>query len=216
MSHSHEPSYYEIALTNRQVLVVFVVLLICVIAAFFAGVWVGQSDSGAVAVANLDGKEEPAVETSNEPVDELHFFSSEGNKSPGGGDPASELQGDASPETTLLEDLAGETQNREEQVAGGSATAEVEQESGPLPQSPPPVIVDGHVVQVFSSTDEAQAKRLLQQLSNGGFPAFLSPVDVSGQTMHRVRIGPYGDLKEAESVARQVRRAYKLDTWVTR
>ena len=28
MTQSHEPSYYEIALTNRQVLIVFVVLLI--------------------------------------------------------------------------------------------------------------------------------------------------------------------------------------------
>ena len=44
MSHSHEPSYYEIALTNRQVLVVFVVLLVCVVAAFFSGVWIGQQD----------------------------------------------------------------------------------------------------------------------------------------------------------------------------
>ena len=45
MSQSHEPSYYEIALTNRQVLVVFVVLLVCIVAAFFSGVWVGQKDS---------------------------------------------------------------------------------------------------------------------------------------------------------------------------
>ena len=37
MSDSHEPSYYEIALTNRQVVVAFVILLICLLSAFFSG-----------------------------------------------------------------------------------------------------------------------------------------------------------------------------------
>ena len=38
----HEPSYYEIALTNRQVVVAFVILLACLLAAFFSGVWIGR------------------------------------------------------------------------------------------------------------------------------------------------------------------------------
>ncbi len=42
---AHEPSYYEIALTNRQVVVAFVILLTCVVAAFFSGVWIGRESS---------------------------------------------------------------------------------------------------------------------------------------------------------------------------
>ncbi|MBZ0114499.1 MAG: hypothetical protein K8J08_18695, partial [Thermoanaerobaculia bacterium] len=42
MSNVEESSYYEIALTNRQVMVAFVILLVCVLAAFFGGVWVGK------------------------------------------------------------------------------------------------------------------------------------------------------------------------------
>ena len=42
VTDSHEPSYYEIALTNRQVLVAFVVLLLCLLGSFFSGVWVGR------------------------------------------------------------------------------------------------------------------------------------------------------------------------------
>ena len=41
----HEPSYYEIALTNRQVLIAFVILLVCLVAAFLSGVWVGRGDA---------------------------------------------------------------------------------------------------------------------------------------------------------------------------
>src|SRR6202158_3509256 len=45
VSSSHEPSYYEIALTNRQVVVAFVILLTCVVAAFFSGVWIGRESA---------------------------------------------------------------------------------------------------------------------------------------------------------------------------
>ncbi|HEY8021186.1 MAG TPA: hypothetical protein VIH93_08800, partial [Thermoanaerobaculia bacterium] len=41
----HEPSYYEIALTNRQVVVAFVVLLVCLLSAFFSGVWIGRGSA---------------------------------------------------------------------------------------------------------------------------------------------------------------------------
>ena len=48
---TREPSYYEVALTNRQVLVAFVALLVCLLAAFLSGVWVGQDAGGRQAVA---------------------------------------------------------------------------------------------------------------------------------------------------------------------
>ena len=84
------------------------------------------------------------------------------------------------------------------------------------PGSAAPAGQGEHVIQVFSSTDQQQAKQLIQTLTSGGYPAFLSPVDVRGQTMYRVRIGPYVDPKEAETVAERVRKSYRLDTWVTR
>ena len=90
-------------------------------------------------------------------------------------------------------------------------------ETAPRQQQPAASTVEGeHVIQVFSSADESQAKKLISQLSGGGFPAFLSPVEVGGQTMYRVRIGPYAELSDAETIAARVRRSYKLDTWVTR
>ncbi|HRC86470.1 MAG TPA: hypothetical protein PK413_12750, partial [Thermoanaerobaculia bacterium] len=54
MADSREPSYYELALNSRQVLGVLVVLLACLLVAFFAGVWIGR-DAG------------PVEQVSNEP-----------------------------------------------------------------------------------------------------------------------------------------------------
>lgn len=220
MSDSHEPSYYEIALTNRQVLFAFVILLVCLLATFVAGVWVGRS--GEVQAASpppgerLAESAAPAAGKNGEPLEKLSFFS------PGA-------------DTTLREDLAQET------PAAAPPAAVVP----PAQSEPPPVVITppapsppaasppapaatpaaaapepaaaagGLVVQVFSSRDKEQAEKVVQRLEGGGNRAYLSPVEVSGRTMYRVRIGPFGDRAEAQTVADQVRRDFKLDTWIT-
>lgn len=237
MSHSHEPSYYEIALTNRQVLVVFVVLLVCVVAAFFSGVWIGrQNEQTRIAEIPESSIDEAAPTQDNGDAKVLNFFSDEGAEDKPS---LAEVVEQQPTETTLAEDVgvsevedpASEVQELvvEEATTGTGteeetvkpeptvANAENRTASQPTASQAEKSTADGeHVIQVFSSADEAQAKKLTAQLSSGGFPAFLSPVDVDGQTMYRVRIGPYSDLSDAESVAARVRRSYKLDTWVTR
>lgn len=234
VSQSHEPSYYEIALTNRQVLVVFVVLLVCIVAAFFSGVWVGQKDTLAAPapqVATTEGGFETSEpeEDSQEGVGELHFFSEQQEEAEQQ-ESLAQIAEQPKPATTLAEDLGADEASEESadeptEVAQAEPDPPVEQpvaakqETTPAPAptpSTPEVTENAHVVQVFSSSDEAQARKLLKQLSDGGYPAFLSPVAVGGQTMYRVRIGPYNALQEAENVARRVRRSFKLDTWVTR
>ena len=70
------------------------------------------------------------------------------------------------------------------------------------------------MIQVFSSADQAQAERIRDQLIGGGQKAYLSPIS-GGRTMYRVRIGPFESHDDAQKVADQVRKGYKLDTWVT-
>ena len=78
MSDSHEPSYYEIALTNRQVVVAFVILLVCLIAAFFSGVWVGR-ESGFRSAEQMVRAAPPTEEEEKEGqnLEEFEFFDSE-------------------------------------------------------------------------------------------------------------------------------------------
>jgi DedD protein len=71
------------------------------------------------------------------------------------------------------------------------------------------------VIQVFSSAEKDQAVRIRDRLVGGGQKAYLSPVEVAGRTMYRVRIGPFDSRDQAQKVAEQVRKGYKLDTWVT-
>lgn len=62
----------------------------------------------------------------------------------------------------------------------------------------------GWVVQIASFGDEANARRLANELS-GDFDAYYRAGDVNGKTYYRVRIGPFGSESQARSAAAQLR-----------
>ena len=121
MSNSHEPSYYEIALTNRQVVVAFVVLLACLLTAFFSGVWVGRGSAEREAPAVV--RQAPPEPTEGADLQELDFFEQEGQEPEPGGATAQMAQKPPSPETTLQEDLAGRTRAEPAQPAAPAPPA---------------------------------------------------------------------------------------------
>jgi DedD protein len=238
VTSSHEPSYYEIALTNRQVVVAFVILLVCLVTAFFSGVWIGRESA-------VRGDEQVARQTApaqerqeGQALEELEFFDQPQGKAQ---EPAAEPEPEPpSRDTTLLEDLGGEDEAEQAGDAGDTGdTGDSETEPAappaqdrqakaappepardestvvprPLPEATP--AAGQVVIQVFSSSEQGQAERIRTRLVGGGHRAFLSPVEVAGRTMYRVRIGPFASRQEAQRVAEQVRKGYKLDTWVT-
>lgn len=239
MPERHEHSYYEIALTGTQMVVAFVLVLACLLAAFFAGVYVGRDGSLPAMIARADaGAEEPPAEETEggaEP-DAFDFFSEgEPEEAP---PPPREIAERADPNTTLLEDTGGEprqqaqTERAPRDEVAGSAEAPARESPPPQPEPQPQGPVEqqetapaapaataenggGLVIQVFSSDSYEQAQQVLERLRGGGMPAFLSPVEVNNRTMHRVRVGPYSERARAEEIAQRVRRDYQLDTWIT-
>ena len=205
MDDSQELSYYEIALTNRQVLVFFVVLLLSVVGAFFSGVWLGQQRAdGMPTVVQAAAPEEPQV--AEEDLAQLNFFTDD--KPPASSAKVETVAPAGSPETTLLEDVTGRTSE-------GTSQEPPKQAETPAATTAVPA-AGGFVIQIFSSPDGAQARKLRERIAAGGFEAFLSPVEVDGRTMYRVRIGPFAGKSEAESTAVRLEKDYRVDTWVTR
>lgn len=240
MNETHEPSYYEIALTNRQVMVVFVVLLMSVITAFLSGVWVGRGDpiertvvaermspvvggSGGTPVdsASLAGGGDGEGE-----VRSLNFFTDERREREPEA-PLAKVVESPKTDTTLLEDVGGRTpppiveEAPPKPAPKATPTQRAPTPAKPEPRraettAPAPAPEDGFVVQVFSSGDQTQATRVRDKLQTSGYSAFLSPVEVNTQTMYRVRVGPYADRAEAETAAARVKRDFKYETWITR
>jgi len=265
VSNTHEPSYYEIALTNRQVIVAFVVLLLCLIAAFFSGVWIGRESGARMAaeqmVRNTPPSEEVKEKKEGQNLEELEFFDSGKKGKAGKGEakpsppapapaPAAAAPAQSTPQSTpkrpqaatgtdatLSNDLGEDTEAAPRAptptpAIPGRAARQKPSTASPTPpeKSPgkPPAKPTGEpaaaepahaagqvVIQVFSSAEKDQAVRIRDRLVSGGEKAYLSPVEVSGRTMYRVRIGPFDSRDKAQKVAEQVRKSYKLDTWVT-
>jgi cell division protein FtsN len=297
VSNAHEPSYYEIALTNRQVVVAFVILLTCLIAAFFSGIWIGRESAlraqdqalrkqpapaGRQAAAGADGqalqefkffsetrkkpakKAAAAAETAPgrpEPRDQppaagavpappppsrqarlAEEHGGEGEPLPGEAanrpapppsplDPA-EARGPGAPAAKGAAAAPGKkvspgaaekgaaargqragAERRPAADDSGAAPAETVHPRS-LPEAAAPA-AGGVVIQVFSSADKEQADRLRERLVKAGQSAFLSPTDKGGQTMYRVRVGPFASREQAELVAEKLRKEQKLDTWIT-
>jgi len=99
VSEPHEPSYYEIALTNRQVVVAFVILLTCFLAAFFSGVWIGRESTARATQEAMVRNTPPAQEGKS--LEELDFFDSRGKKGKAG------KHQEATSGGTLVEDVSG-------------------------------------------------------------------------------------------------------------
>jgi len=276
VAETHEPSYYEIALTNRQVVVAFVILLSCVLAAFLSGVWIGREST--VRSQEQMVRNSPPQQASQEgrSLDELQFFdrTKKGAKKDEEGGPArQEAVAPPPASSTLLDDFKGRKdepepaartpvippisapsaappapaparaaepadadgltkaerrkQRRERQKAAEAAAATAKAGSTvPVPAksaaktaaktaAEPAVPKGSYVIQVFSSSDKAQAESIRSKLSGGGQKAYLSPINRGGRTMYRVRIGPFKSRGDAQTVADKVRKGYKLDTWVT-
>lgn len=245
MSETREASWYEIALTHSQIVKIFVGLLVCLVGAFFSGLWIGRDAVNAVEnLASLtvataptsqgggDAGEASAAEAEQQP-DQLHFFSeddvvptdtaavngrqasaSEPGVSVGQAPEARPAIAQGGPDTTLVDDVSSKALEPVE-IARNEPDAPVEVTREPEVATAAPRAAGDLVVQVFSSNDATQARRVLGRLAQGGHPAYLSPVEVQGRTMYRVRIGPYAERAMAEEVADNVRRTFKLDTWIT-
>jgi septal ring-binding cell division protein DamX len=103
VAEPHEPSYYEIALTNRQVVVAFVVLLTCLLGAFFSGVWIGREGSVRAAQEQIVRNTPPPESKEGKNLEELEFF----DKTKKAADATKSDPQEARPSlgTTLLEDI---------------------------------------------------------------------------------------------------------------
>ncbi len=234
MSNVDESSYYEIALTNRQVMVAFVILLVSVLGAFFGGVWVGRgqpTSADAEPVAAEGPVELAAVTEGREEPEEFEFFQRNGERpEPVARPDLARIAAEPDPETTLAQDLgvepkvepeaAVEPQEAPRKTAPVEPTPQPAESSEEVPTATTDAPAEAEaagpvVIQVFSSRDETQARRLLTRLQAKGFAAQLSPVQVGRDTMYRVRVGPFDERRQAEAVAARVRRELQVDTWIT-
>ena len=72
------------------------------------------------------------------------------------------------------------------------------------PPAPQPA-ADGWVVQVASLTTAAGAQRLVDELGEKGFEAFITRSRVEGKEYHRVRLGPVTSREEVDAMVESIK-----------
>ena len=234
----NEPSYYEIALTSRQVLGAFVVLLTAMLVAFFSGVWIGRGGSAGPPAAQAM----VAQAGGEPPIQEFKFFSEDrraGAALPTAVAPPATIE--PRPGRTLAEDVGAPPTaaplptlavveppvERPLERPAPAPTARPTATPAPVTTAAPAAsprataatpaaaAPGSFYVQVISSREESKAKRYQQDLLRRGYKAFLSPVERDGQKFYRVRIGPYARRDQAQAVVEKVRKTVTRDAIVT-
>lgn len=146
MANSHEPSYYEIALTNRQVVVAFIILLVCLVTAFFSGVYIGREgtlrDQDQLVRATPPAQK--PVDQEGRELEEFEFFGGEGSGQPASSKLPEETAFEEEPEpepspadSTLLEDFGGEEVAEAEEPVPAEEEGFLEEEPAPEPEPEP-------------------------------------------------------------------------------
>jgi cell division septation protein DedD len=74
----------------------------------------------------------------------------------------------------------------------------------------------GYRIQVAAPPTVAEARVLVERLTEGGYSAYLMRATVSNQEVFRVRVGPFDSLAAAEQIAAELRQAGYPDAWITR
>lgn len=76
------------------------------------------------------------------------------------------------------------------------------------PSAPPALLASGWVVQLGSFSSRANAQGLADKTRAKGFQSYLMPIERSGKTLYRVRVGPPKKLREeAAKLANQLKKA---------
>ena len=198
MNGSGKQSFYEIQLSNRSLIVAFLVAVGLGVAVFMLGVMVGRGqgpqpllEGGLVEALGDDTGLTAAVDRADT-------------------DFLGRMEEPAEGTSANLGTEAAEPIATSRPAAASPSVA-----SNDLPEADAS-IASGYVVQVKATSDREEADTLQASLASAGFPAFVVSGDVAGTLMFRVRVGRYREESAAERVAVALSGHRDIvDTWIT-
>jgi cell division septation protein DedD len=203
---SQPPTHYQISITAKQALALFIGLLAVLGLSYFFGLMTGLAGSqapeaaGVAEVASNAGEVSPIPPAAGEANSrENVVFPVPVTAAPSAGGPAP-----AQPKTVhVFEDGEGGTAPRPAAPARAAT---------PRRETPP----GGFRVQVLSVSSRADAEAEAARLSRQGLPARVEPGTGPRGTVYRVRVGPYATREEAEETSRRLSSQGRRDTWIVR
>jgi DedD protein len=194
-------THYQVSLTSRQALGLFLGLLAAIGLAYFLGVMTGLADRGEPSRGDeaLEAAAAAPEPTETVPVPVR------------GVEPGAAARPSAEP--TAAPAAAGEPetiQAFDDRPSGAPSET-------PAARAPTAAAVaagDGFWVQVYSLSNASEARQRSVSLASRGYASRVSESTGRGGKLWRVRVGPYATREQADAAAKKLGREEKTETWI--
>ncbi|MDH4065831.1 MAG: SPOR domain-containing protein [Acidobacteriota bacterium] len=220
-STTQDDGFHEIQLNGKQLVFLFMAATVVTVVIFLCGVLVGRGvrleRGGVVAAAPSETTEGAPPPIATDPASSNQPTAGQGELVYPG-----QLGGSAPPDEKLAAIEAPEARTEAVAEPPASAPAVAPPPANPSPPAASPAAAlaapagSGIEIQVLAHRDRQNAEALARRLVGKGYTAYVVEPVAGAPALFRVRVGKFGEKREADQVAARLKKEEKLDPWIVR
>jgi len=218
MTSTHDDSFREIQLSGKQLVFLFMAVVVILVGTFLMGLLVGRGVLAARGTPGTMAANEAAAEPPPPPS----------SASPG----TSTSPATAAEKLSYAERL-GSAEPAKEQLKAAATSAPTEAPPTPKSEDPAPAPAvaaaaanapatstepagAGFAIQVAALRERDEADTIVRRLAGKGYPAYVVTPDKGAPQVFRVRVGKFKERREADSVAARLSKEEQFKPWIVR
>jgi cell division septation protein DedD len=215
MASTTDDAFHEIQLNGKQLVFLFMAVVVVSVVIFLCGVLVGRGVRGessgpleasaAPAVPDAVADAPPSVTPPGTPAAANEDLSYPGRLAASG--PARE---------SLKPSEAAKPAPPSPASAPAASPPPAAPAVADAPAAPSEPAGAGFAIQVAALRQRAEADTVARGLSSKGYPAYVLSPDAGAPPVFRVRVGKFKDRREAESVAARLQKEEQFKPWIVR
>ncbi len=227
MTSTHDDSFREIQLSGKQLVFLFMAVVVILVGTFLMGLQVGR---GVLAAKGAPGSEGTLAAAESEPPPPPSSAGPATSTSPAtAGEKLSyaERLGSSEPAREPLRAEATEaTPTPRSEAPAPSSPEPVAAKSAPVAAAPaaavPPTVASpepagaGFAIQVAALRQRVEADTMVKRLAGKGYPAYVVAPAKGEPSMFKVRVGKFKERREADSVAARLQKEEQFRPWIVR
>jgi DedD protein len=229
MTSTHDDSFREIQLSGKQLVFLFMAVVVILVGTFLMGLQVGR---GVLAAKGAPGTEVAATEaepppppssaspgTSTSPAtagEKLSYAERLGSAEP----PKEQLKADATPAPPETPPTPREELPVPAPVAAKSAPPAAPVPNAAATASTSAALAEptgaGFAIQLAALQEKGEADAIARRLAGKGYPAYVVTPAKGAPSVFRVRVGKFKERREADSVAARLQKEEQFKPWIVR
>jgi len=227
MTTNHDDSYREIQLGGKQLVFLFMAVVVIGVTVFLTGVMVGRGVLAARGPAGVDATVSAAESDPPPPPASASPGSSTSPATAGEKLSYAERLGASEPPKEPLKPEPAPA--AEAPTPRPETPAPAPERAEPAPAAPPPAPApaakaaassepagSGFAIQVAALREPEEADAIVKRLAGKGYPAYVVTPARGSAPIYRVRVGKYKERREADTVAARLQKEEQFKPWIVR